>query len=175
MARGPLPSKNARRRNAPTIPTATLPAEGRTDPAPECPYELREAGQKWWEWAWKLPQATRWDDGALYFVARRAQLEDEMAATKRADDFDSGYWLSEFKGDSQDAKRALMDLIRTLKSAATGSTALMKEMREIDNRLGLNPSALAALRWEIEETAPEQRAPAGSNVRHIRAVDAQAG
>ena len=85
MARGPLPKPGARRRNAPTIPTTSLKADGRGVPAPDSPYALGEAGAAWWEWAWALPQACAWDDGALYAVARRAQLEDDMVALELND------------------------------------------------------------------------------------------
>jgi hypothetical protein len=43
--------------------------------------------------------------------------------------------------------------LSTLKRSATGEVALMKEMRELDNRLGLNPKAMADLRWSIAADA----------------------
>src|SRR5689334_856280 len=114
---GPLPNPQARRRNAPTISSTDLPREGRRGAAPKCPYPLGDAGRAWWAWAWALPQATRWDVGSLYFVARRASLEDLNA--------------EEFKAPVQ------------------------KEMRELDNRLGLNPKAMADLRWRVADGAEE--------------------
>src|SRR5689334_13970589 len=86
---GPLPNPQARRRNVPTISGTDLPADGRKGRLPKCPIELGEAGDAWWRWAWRLPQATRWDDGALYFVARRALLEDHAAALKFTDELDA--------------------------------------------------------------------------------------
>jgi hypothetical protein len=80
MARGPLPQSEKARRNAPTIPTTKLPAGGRKGRAPTCPYSLEKAGKAWWKWAWRQPQAAGWDDGALYSIARRASLEDDLAA-----------------------------------------------------------------------------------------------
>lgn len=77
-----LPTGTAVRRNAPTIPTTTLPASGRQAPAPTSPYELGTAGHTWWTWAWATPQACAWDDGQLYAIARRARLEDAMAAAE---------------------------------------------------------------------------------------------
>jgi hypothetical protein len=49
----------------------------------------------------------------------------------------------------------------------------MREMRELDNRLGLNPKAMADLRWSISrcgEPPPRSRA-VGRQVRTLRAVE----
>src|SRR5690606_38178692 len=90
MSRGPLPNPTRRRRNAPTIPSTELPPEGRQGDPPELPegYDLLGPGLAWWGWAWSTPQATQWDDGALYAVARRAKLEDDLWLLERADEFD---------------------------------------------------------------------------------------
>jgi hypothetical protein len=102
---------------------------------------------KWWRWAWKLPQAAKWDEGALYFVGRRALLEDHAAALDFADDLD----LADlFASDNKEAAIRVEHALSLLKRSATGEVALMKEMRELDNRLGLNPKALADLRWTID-------------------------
>jgi hypothetical protein len=55
-----------------------------------------------------------------------------------------------------------------LKRSATGEVALMKEMRELENRLGLNPKAMVDLRWSVGEVeaAPKRAA----EVRQLRAV-----
>jgi hypothetical protein len=120
---------------------------------PKCPLELGEAGTRWWKWAWKLPQADRWDDGALYFVARRAMLEDHAAALSFADELD----ISDLFADGDFEARSRVEwALSTLKRSATGEVALMKEMRELDNRLGLNPKALAELRWTIAEGEEEK-------------------
>lgn len=117
---GPLPNPNARRRNQPTKPSSDLPRGGRRGAVPKCPYSLGDAGKAWWVWAWRLPQAVKWDEGSLYFVARRAQLEDAHA--------------EELKG------------------------TVLKEMRELDNRLGLNPKAMGELRWSIAGEPESERA-----------------
>ncbi len=176
MARGPLPGKSGgatRRTNPPTIPTTTLPAAGRKGRVPKLPhgYDLRAAGVAWWKWAWRLPQAAAWDTGALYHLARRAQLEDDLALLGRFDHFD----LAELLGmdEENDVVRHLEWVIGGLKRMAGGEATLMREMRELDNRLGLNPKALADLRWTIaDDTAPVQApvATAGST-RRLRAVD----
>ncbi|WP_210492307.1 hypothetical protein [Patulibacter sp. SYSU D01012] len=156
---GPLPSASPRRRNAATIGTTVLPAEGRTGRAPAVPkaYRLKAAGRAWWNWAWKLPQAAAWDEGARYFVVRRAQLEDELASL----DFANFASLRDLlAGAESEAIQRVEEAIELLKRLASGSTSLMKEMREIDNRLGLNPKAMAELRWSIAPPAEQQDLPA---------------
>lgn len=163
---GPLPEPGARRRNAPTIPTTVLPAGGRKGRAPKPPagYELRDAGKRWWRWAWSLPQAAAWDDGALYHLARRAQLEDDLAALELVDHFD----LAELLGmDESETIRHLEFVLGRLKSMGSGRLAVMKEMRELDQRLGLNPEALAKLRWTIVAD-PSSAKPAAEKPRPSR-------
>jgi hypothetical protein len=169
---GPLPDPNARRRNK-RKPGTPLPLDGPIDPAPKCPYDLGKPGKKWWKWAWKLPQATAWDDGAIYFVARRAQLEDDLAAL----DFDDYAELVDLlNGADDEAVRRVEWALSTLKKAAGGKRAIEKEMREMDNKLGLNPKAFADLRWTLEVPDEEEpkagKAGSGGSVTRLRAVDA---
>lgn len=144
---GPLPKPNPARRNQPTIPTTVLVA--RDAPAPECPYGLGDAGERWWRWAWGLPQAGAWGEGSLYFVARRAQLEDELALREFGEDRVALEDL--LMPADEDAVKAVQFALDVLKKAATGQVSLMKEMRELDNRLGLNPKAMLDLRWSVAE------------------------
>jgi hypothetical protein len=76
---GPMPNPTRRRQNQPTIAMTCLPAEGRKGPLPRPPrwITLNAAGNQWWRWAWKTPQAAAWESkGMEVFVARRAKLED---------------------------------------------------------------------------------------------------
>lgn len=171
MPPGPLPKPNARRRNAPTIPTTNLPAGGRKGRPPKVPepYELREAGQKWWRWAWATPQASAWDPGALYTLARRASLEDDLAALDLADRFDLAELLD--VDEENEVVRRLEFVLGRLKSMAGGRLSVMKEIRELDGRLGLNPEALAKLRWTIvANDPPKAEAPTPTTPRRLRAV-----
>lgn len=152
MARGPLPSPGARRRNAPTIPGTDLPVEGRKGRIPVCPYDLAAAGAAWWRWAWRTPQSTRWDAGSLYLVARRAQLEDDVAALGFGEDLVELSDLLAGVADVEAVQRVEWALT-VLKRNASGSLAIRKEMRELDNRLGLNPKAMADLRWKVAAVA----------------------
>lgn len=123
---GPLPAVDRRRRNAPTIPTTALPAEGRSGPIPKPPKwtPLGPNGSAFWRWVWRTPQAAGWAAGHEAFVARRAQLED-------------------------------------LLEGAESRIPLYREMREIDDRLGLTPKGMAALRWTVVAT-PEAVSDAGA-------------
>lgn len=73
------------RRNIPDKPDQRLPASGRKGRPPKCPLTLGEAGAAWWRWAWSTPQATQFNSGNLYALARRAQMEDRAAALNSPD------------------------------------------------------------------------------------------
>lgn len=151
MARGPLPSEKKRRRNNDTIPTTELPASGRKGRPPAVPsgYNLRKVGANWWKWAWGTPQAAAWDKGALYVIARRASLEDDLADLDHAIEVKE---LTEMFGcDENKQIRELEFLIGRLGATAGGRNAVMREMRELDKVLGLTPKGLADLRWRIVE------------------------
>lgn len=169
---GPLPTGSAVRRNKPTIPTTSLPASGRSAPVPEIPalYAFGPKAADWWGWAWQTPQACAWDDGSLFMVARRAQLEDDMAVLESGDD------LSEFLHFDQDEMvKQIEFMLRTLKSLAGGRLAVAREMRELDDRLGLTPKGLAALRWKIVDDSEDSGAAktagaAKGGARRLKAV-----
>lgn len=168
---GPLPNPQKRRRNAPTVPATTLPASGRKGRPPNPPkaYALGDAGRAWWKWAWTTPQATAWDQGALYAAARRATLEDELATLGELED---RVQLEDLlAGAEPEAVQRVEWALGLLKRSAAGSVSLMKEMRELDKRLGLDPKALAELRWTIvEEDGTPQEKPKPAPVRKLRAV-----
>lgn len=135
---GPLPDPNRRRRNAPVIPTTSLPLSGTGEDAPDVPSwaDLGVRGSAWWVWAWASPQAAAWgvSVGFESIVARRASLEDDFV---RADDY-------------------------------RGRLAVMREMRELDDRLGLSPKGMAALRWTIVDDRGDTAAASdGDNVTSI--------
>jgi hypothetical protein len=153
---GPLPKAESdrRRRNAATIPTTRLPAAGRSGAAPRPPawVTLGKSGKAWWAWAWKTPQAAGWAKGHEPFVARRASLEDDLAALEVVDNLDFAEFL---EIDPSDRSRFLEATFRRLAALASGKLNLFKEARELDNRLGLNPKAMADLRWTIVAAIPE--------------------
>jgi hypothetical protein len=122
-----------------------------------CPYELGAAGTAWWKWAWKTPQAEGWDDGALYTVARRAQLEDERAAIEIADEDDLIATLLE--GAEPEAIRRVQYALQRLSASATGSATLSREMREIEKQLGLGPKAAKELGVKPKSPAQPTKNP----------------
>lgn len=148
MPRGPLPSPDAERRNAPTIKGNALPAEGRLGPPPEVPawYELGAAGRAWWQWAWATPQAAAWPTGTEDWVARRAALQDDLAYVDTVNNLDVAHLLGV---DATTASEMVQAIIRRLAGLASGRLAIMREMRELDNRLGLNAKAMLEMRWSV--------------------------
>lgn len=176
---GPLPTGNARRRNAPTIPTTRLPAGGRTAPAPRLPsfVQLGKTGRAWWSWAWKTPQAAAWAEGMEAAVARRATLEDDLAAITVAGRTTLADVLDLEPSDQIDAADRLFEHLARL---AGGKLAILREMRELDDRLGLTPKAMAALRWsivadEVSEARESKTAPAPKRPRLMAVDSAVAG
>lgn len=148
---GPLPQKNRRRRNAPTIPTTSLPAGGYGGPYPRLPrgVELGAAGKAWWAWAWRTPQAAAWSPGDHYALARRAALEDDLQALEVVEAWDFGALLGGKSASARAALEQLEALVRRLKALVGGRLAVMREARELDDRYGLTAKGLAQLRWEI--------------------------
>ncbi len=174
--RGPLPKDDAsrRRRNAPTIEATELPAGGREGPVPAVPagYVLRECGSAWWAWAWRTPQAAAWKDGYLYAVLRRAVLEDDLDAIRRVD---SGSFDELLEATEDDTRRQIEWVVSTLRAICGSELNLMKEARELDDRLGLTAKAFGQLRWKIT-SEPASAAPAvgGAKVTRLKAVDSKA-
>lgn len=156
---GPLPAAQKRRRNAPTIPTTNLPAGGRKNAPPKMPpwVHLGKAGRAWWRWAWRTPQAAAWPDGVADVVARRARLEDDIEAIAYI-----GLDLDMLPAETPLELAAYLEhvkyVIEKLKSLASGKLAIEREMRELDDRLGLTPKAMAALRWTIVADAEPEAA-----------------
>lgn len=142
-----------------------LPAKGRTGRPPKCPYDLEKAGAKWWRWAWRTPQATKWDAGQLYTVARRAQLEDLVEALGFDDALDLRDLLA---GADEDAMHRVEWALTSLKKAAGGRLAFEKEMRELDGRLGLTPRAMFDMGWTVGAPAESKDGLDDLNARRQR-------
>lgn len=117
---------------------------------PACPYELGDAGAAWWAWAWSTPQAKRWDEGALYTIARRACLEDLADVLDEIQVLSIGDIDRLINGDPETAGRRLGWLLKKLRTAAGGFTDLSREMRELEGQLGFGAKSLAALGWAAD-------------------------
>lgn len=174
---GPLPQKTRRRTNEPTIPTTNLPLSGRQGSAPPVPswVELEKSGSAWWKWAWATPQAAAWgaNVGQESMIARRASLEDDLSALSQVHGLDVGEM-------GEDAiMREVRAIVANLASLVTGKLQILREMRELDDRLGLTPKGMAALRWVVVNDTPteipkQEDLPAGvaSMDRRSRLTDA---
>lgn len=175
MPRGPLPDPKHRHREAPAIPTTSLPVGGRKGDPPTRPahVELAAAGEAWWLWAWATPQAAAWSAGDLYVVARRAALEDDLATIAQVDNLDALGLVDE--DDEIESIRTVRAIISRLAALCSGRLAIMKEMRELDTRLGLTPKGRSDLRWEIvdvdhSEDADDDQDLGALTVKELRAV-----
>lgn len=152
---GPLPDPKRKRRNAPTIPTTELPQSGLAAKGisiPAAPSSLGRVGKAWWKWAWSTPQGAGWGVGcgAESLLERRSSLEDDLAAITQVEALD----VADVAGADWAEVKAVVNHLAAL---ATGKLAIMREMRDIDDRLGLTPRGLAALRWTIvADPEPEQ-------------------
>jgi hypothetical protein len=61
----------------------------------------------------------------------------------------TGLHLDELREDEDEEDRRIAGVIRRIAAMATGRLQILREMRELDDRLGLTPKSLAALRWTI--------------------------
>lgn len=127
---------------------------------PGCPYELGEAGAAWWAWAWESPQAARWDAGVTYTVARRARLEDDLAALGMVEEFDVESFMAD---DPVEATRRLKWMLEALKGSASGLVALSAAMDRLDAQLGFGAKSMHGLGWKPDEK------PAVSKLDELRA------
>lgn len=78
----PKPPGQRVRRNVEQSKWRTLPAAGRTDPAPKLPTKKpawRKATKDWWETVWASPMATAYADADVDGLTRLAMLKDEFA------------------------------------------------------------------------------------------------
>ena len=129
---GPAPSRNARRRNI-RPDWRTLPAAGRTGMVPDWPMaEQSESESALWLDLWRTPQAVAWFElGWTRTVARYARLVCQ----------------SEHQPDPDSDRPAYAE------------AALLGEIRQIEDRLGLSPLAMRRLQWEIESAEVESVGP----------------
>lgn len=177
MPRGPLPDPNAQRRNAATIPTTELPLAGRTEPAPDIPdwRPLGPAGRRYWSWAWSTSEAAAWGTGAVDAVARRASLEDDLAAIELPGNVSISELIGQDIADD-DLEDQIDQAFKSLSRLAGGKLRIIAEMGKLDIELGLTPKSRAQLRWRVvgtptpvaantENAGDKQSASSGSRTR----------
>lgn len=130
--RGPAPSLpgQRRRRNSPAAGEwASLPSEGRKGRIPKWPLPNppRPAVAELWRKVWRTPQATMWDGMGL-------GIELQVAR-----------WAN------------LTIDVASGELSATAQMSSLPELRQIEDRLGLNPKGMQDRRWRIAdiEEVPE--------------------
>ena len=84
---GPIPDDNARRRNAPTLPTDSLPMDGASIDPPAPIEPLDEVEQRYYVWAWSTPAAAAWHSSDAEIVAEWARLKTYASRTMRREVF----------------------------------------------------------------------------------------
>lgn len=144
----PKPAHERRRVNAPLANTTKLPAGGSTLPPPD----------------WPLPGEPSPDAVALWA---------ELWATPPAVAWRALGW-------TRTVARYVLLLLHTERDLVAGrpSAPLWTEIRQIEDRLGLNPQAMVRLRWEIDgvtvATDHGPPTPRPSAARRLKAVDSNA-
>jgi len=138
---GPLPDDNARRRNAPTLPTDSLPVDGLTVDPPDPIEDLGDVEQRYYVWAWSTPAAAAWHSSDAEIVAEWARLKAYVSRTMRGE-------VTKQVGEFEVA----VDL----------SSAVLTQITNREDRLMLSPMARKKARAKIvapkseESTSPDQ-------------------
>lgn len=150
----PKPASQRRRRNKAPV-AAKLTAAPRRRTAPKLPGgdNLLAETRAWWRMVWKSPMAAHWIEADRPAVVRLAHLQDLVGREILG-------WTDRGRvGDLRpDPDRD--DIVRVELAGAMVSVALLAEMRQIEDRLGLTPMARKRLQWEIEEPEAPAAAPA---------------
>ena len=141
---GPLPTGNARRRNAPTIPTDTLDPNGRDGDVPEPIEPLNELERRYFDWAWTTPAACGWHWSDAEIVADWARLK---ALASR-------YVAGEIVKTGKDGAEVPAEL----------PSALLTQITNREDRLYLSPSARKKARTTMVETTESTESTADGNV-----------
>lgn len=153
----PKPTEDRRRTNEPTFGWTDLPAAGREGPPPAMSddHDYSEFAE-WWADLWSSPQAEAWDQSGrtMFGYLECKRLLNTIEIVQRADG-------------------------RELAVPAAPRTAILAEMRQIEDRHGLNPKAMMQLRWRIVDgVAPAvkpKKPPARRRDPRLRAINGGKG
>lgn len=141
---GQLPTGNARRRNAPTIPTDTFSADGYVGEVPDPVNPLLVAERRLYDWAWSTPAACGWHWSDAEIVADWARLK-ALAAS---------YLAGEVVKLGKDGGEIPAEL----------PSALLTQITAREDRLYLSPMARKRARTTIVGDAPTAAASSSDNV-----------
>jgi hypothetical protein len=120
---GPAPKVSARRRNL-RPDWRALPPDGWAGPVPKWPMESQSSAERdLWRDLWRTPQAAAWHDLGWTRVVARYAC---LVAQSEIDNPDR---------------------------SQTAEVALLGELRQIEDRLGLSPMAMRRLQWEVSAAA----------------------
>lgn len=151
---GPPPNPNARRRNA-RVGVVLLPAKGREGEPPAWPVGFNPSRRMDAIWAdlWSTPQAVAWERLAYTRVVARyvdclVQLERDL--------------------DEIDDPKVYVAML-------AAQTRLLPEVRQLEDRLGLNPKAMRSLMWEVAADEVGERREERTKQRPRRRLTAVPG
>lgn len=189
-SRGPLPKPNARRRNA-TVAMTELPAEGRTGAPPPWPMiadvvltARRDLAAAKVEQLQDERRELQAEGKATGLLERRLDkalelqlISDRQLAAQR--DLEAGLWADLWvlpqavQWQALGWTRDVAQYVRHKVLGELGELEHAKEARVWSDRLGLNPTAMQRLRWQVvtDELGEARKAKTAPAKPRLRAVD----
>lgn len=189
-SRGPLPKPNPRRRNA-TVAMTELPAEGRPGPPPPWPMipdvvltARRDLAAAKVEQLQDERRELQAEGKATGLLERRLDkaleiqlITDRQLAAQR--DLEAGLWVDLWalpqavQWQALGWTRDVAQYVRHKVLGELGELEHAKEARVWSDRLGLNPTAMQRLRWQVvgDELGDARKAKAAPARPRLRAVE----
>ena|GEM_PF-3350208 len=140
---GPLPTGTARRRNAPTLPTDSLPMDGVVVDLPSPIEPLDEVEQRYYVWAWSTPAAAAWHSSDAEIVAEWARLKVYVSRTMRGE-------VTKRVGDSE--------------VVVEPSSPILTQITNREDRLMLSPMARKKGRAKIVSGESQESDKSGKSI-----------
>lgn len=163
---GPPPKHSSVRRRRNLAPGAVeLPGPAPREPGkrPTLPgsKDMLASTRAWWRTVWDSPMAVVWLDADLPALVRLAQLHD---LTSRQ--------FTIVREGPTPVLRDLNERVVAVTFESPVTAALLAEMRQIEDRLGLSPLSRRRLQWEVAhaQEALDAVAPKRDEVADARAA-----
>jgi hypothetical protein len=161
----PKPDGQKVNRVEPTFGWVDLPAGGRPGPAPKLPTHMTWSAhtKRAWDEMWASPQATQWDQSGRTLIGWAELFEQKVRAER----------LRRLPAASMLAELSQIEGWEKLLERKAPPTSVYGELRQIEDRHGLNPKAMLQLRWRIppaEAAVDDDRPPVETRRRRLRVV-----
>jgi len=162
----PKPDGQKVTRHEPAFGWVDLPAAGRPGPPPPLPSYVTWSvyTKRAWAEMWASPQATQWDQSGRTLVGWAELVEQKVRAERARVSPPPALiaaGLLEIKGWEK------------LFGHKAPAVSVYGELRQIEDRHGLNPKAMLQLRWRItsaEVAADDARPPVEDRRRRLKVV-----